>query len=75
MLKAKQIDMRTTPARSSRKGWIITAVALFALAAAGSWMLMPQKHATASDSQGLLAKAPPAANPRPLNADGAPVSD
>jgi hypothetical protein len=59
MRKAKQIDLRTTPIKSSKKAWVLTTMALFAAAAIGTWTEMPKSKPSATISPSLVAKAPP----------------
>ena len=57
------------------RAWIITGIAVVVIAAAGWWFVEPKAKAIETSSTSILATAPPAATPRPLNADGAPRSD
>lgn len=57
------------------KRWIITVIAIVCIAGVGWWLVRPKASAIAEGNTTILAKAPPAAQQRPLNADGAPRSD
>jgi len=67
---APDIKTKTLP-----YAWIITGVVVVAIAIAGWWLLQPKAQAVAAAPSGILATAPPPANQKLLNADGAPRSD
>lgn len=71
------LDLRTTPSKPSKAGWIVSCFVLAAIAAFG-WFVVP----TAPDSakginshNSIQESAPAAVDQRPPNADGAPRSD
>jgi hypothetical protein len=68
----KELNIKTTPARTTKSAWLISGAVVIALLLVGWWFMKP--NSTESESSGVLATAP-AAPPRPLNADGAPRSD
>jgi hypothetical protein len=70
----KQVDIRPTPHKSMRVGWVVCGVVVIGLAATGWWLMKPRPTETAVTGSTILATAP-AAPPHELNADGAPRSD
>lgn len=70
----KELDIRTTPHKTTKKAWVVCGVALIGLSAVGWWMMKPAPTAAASSGSAIVQSAPSAA-PQPLNADGAPRSD
>jgi hypothetical protein len=70
----KELNIRTTPPRTTKSAWVISGLVVVALLLVGWWFVKPNPTQSASSAGGVLATAP-ATPPQPLNADGAPRSD
>ena len=70
----KELNIQTTPPRTTKSAWVISGAVVIALVLAGWWFMKPNPTESASSGAGVLATAPPTP-PQPLNADGAPRSD
>jgi hypothetical protein len=70
----KELNMRTTPPRTTRSAWVVSGIVVVALVLTIWWLVKPSPTESASSGSGVLATAP-ATPAQPLNADGAPRSD
>lgn len=74
----RYLDIRTTPLKAGKSGWVLCSSLLLAAVAIWAWLALPKAGDAAKVSRtesSLLATAPTPDYLRPLNADGAPRSE